>query len=497
MSINSKKIELKEYILHTAMIVSIMSYLYLAKGNITRFILFDADKLITPSVMRDVIRNPLEIANWQLPPAPGYFPEWIIHFFSSFFFRDEFYAVLSFAILQVLAVYFLVRLIFEILGIANSGWYSLFFVFIMLLASISNPIAYSLVWASSMHFNTFTSLLLILLLNLIHVKTGKSGKIHTSVTIIVVFLSCLSDALVFSQTILPIFILFFMILRKLVNNQARFWKLLVINTIPGVLGVVLYPYLVFIEKRPNITFSFDAVIAKMENPFFFFKSLYFNDMNLMKINLIALLSILVFLFWKFRYRKMPKLTVFFLLFIPLNFLASILSVLIVPTLSPSPIYFISATFLPLIGLLLICTYLLDKRIIHIAILSLGTISVYFLLSSTSFDFRKSDVVRDVACVQKTIGKDSRFGISNYWDGKMVEALTLQHLEIAQYQGDPAEPFSFITNFSYFENPVDFALVWSGLTPKSLFDLSEKAVIQRFGSPLEKNTCGRWLVLLYR
>lgn len=441
----------------------------------------NSDALYLPALYLDLFIRGYHFSSWHLTPAPYFFPDMLLFFSIQVLVHNVFYSLLTFAILQNIIILFLIS---KIAFLATKNRASVFLTHIVfLLALISCDLShleiYTYLMKSAFHVGTLINGLLLILLLLTYEKYSKN--LILLMMFIIAGLGAASDAIFLIQIILPL--IFSFLLCKMFSIKIGFLKSTFIFALAGG-GVLGYfashlfgahtQYHYFLKKEINAFEVYYQIYhiflnAFLINPLMGFASVFFYSLLLVKVFSRCL-----------SYKKdyfslnLSGQLCFLFLFILISVLFTCESMSINGILSPR--YLLNIFWFPIFFIGILFPRIKMEKILGF---SLYLVALFIIIDKASqyrtYQFSYTPSI--VSCIDHHIHEYNathydkiKYGISTYWQAKLVTVFSREGLIISQL-GSNTKPRLWITSAENYRKAYDFAI----LSKKDLLDL---ASIQR-------------------
>ena len=249
-------------------ILAFFSRLY-STDNIGTFL--NADCLYLPSMYKDLFLDGNDLKNWNLIPAPHFFPDTVLYFILMFISKNSFIiSSFVFAFIQYACILYILSRIFKaILPNISKHWYSLIYLllsfFLMEYQFLTKEYYYSFYLLSNcFHTGGFIMALLCLLFTINYYKAPSHKRLL--LILIVCIGSIVSDRLFIVLYCVPVFISgFFLINRMAFKHLLRFALTIVIGTWAGLkLFQFLSEGIYFHIDNPHKLLAFEDIKSSFE-----------------------------------------------------------------------------------------------------------------------------------------------------------------------------------------------------------------------------------------
>ena len=472
-------------------------------------LVFNDDALYLSALYKDIVINGGPYSSWSLTPAPYFFPDMLLYFFSNFVTQNFYYAIPLFFILESLILLFTIYKI-----------YSLFFdkSISILMASIIFGILYliptvasSFQYVSAFHYGEFIIGLLVFYLVLLILNTKAFKPLYYFLILLLSSMTIASDELFVLHFILP-FVAALFILWSIRGVDVK--KLLLFMVTFGFsvwLGQFIHKILVINENAQNVKLSADSFpvnVSNIEN------ILLHSYQNLTTSTIIILTTLFLALFTfilkerlSFFYDSYKNASKF--IFISLFLIFMELGSLTVLSLSSVPLvanrYMIPLFVIPIIVLPIYFDFfklLNSKNLTHIALNVVLSALLIMLLADARKRLMHSTFYSEYyppiqTCIDNFIKETgAKSGISEYWQSKSTYMLSRYDITVAEVYYN-LSPRRWITTNEWYRDKYDFALVNYYNSERNRFTPDKDRIMSFNGNPDKIVTCGDTDILYYK
>lgn len=480
--------------------------LILRAGNPVQAYLVNSDAFYLAVLFDDLLVHGGSLADWYLTPAPYFFPDFLLYLLAWLGGKDVFQQVTLFALLQIVltgaALYVLARQALASSRLLAALGLTLLFAWLGLHAG--GPYVY--LFSSAHHYGAFVLALLLVTLWFRRDddrSSANGGNLHLlggAAVGILVFFATLSDALFLVQAVLPL-TLTAVLGRRGAARATGPRQALVLLLAPALAAMVSYRFVVAHPTRYKTRLGLEQIGMHVDEMTQVAAALFGPHPLLAVVLLPVLLAGAACCITMLRGQHvagLPRQHVLLLSFATLSCAASVTLMLLSINVQAVPRYLIAALSWPLVAALFALVHLLGQRFRHAGLgllLLLTTLLAWQAWQARSL--RDSDryfYPEQIACIDRTLARaNAQRGIAQYWDAKLLQALSRRDLTLAQYFGT-LEPMQWITSQRFFSERYDFAIVAEDASPE--FRLPREQLIALNGEPLQSVSCGNRTVLLF-
>ena len=474
------------------LLAAVLHFLEL-KGDVA--LLFHSDTDYLPALYRDLFEQGGRLSQWNLTPAPSFFPDWPLFFLANWLTGDFFHALPAFFVMQG-AMLFALSLVLGRTAVddgngkaAVAAAWACVLVFCW---AMHNIVPYSYFYLSAFHCGAFLLLLLSLRLQQSQDRPAMLWLLGA-----MAMLAALSDRLYVLQYSLPVVAT----LACLHWRRGLPWKkLCAVILLGSVIGIRLYkakwlvahplqlPWGMSLHAVPGNLALLADMLAETWRP-----------MPLGASMLLAYYAVVTVLLpgtllgrgWRIAHPVVAMLAVF-----SWFSAAACLAAVLVSTNVFTVRYFIPAYVLPLvIGPLLLYGLLPQRlhRYLTLLLLAAGVWLTQSMLVPAARDIgavQQAYYPQEVACMDGVIAQYGlRRGMATYWDAKRIGMLSRHQPVIAPYTPE-LEAFHWITSETVFGGAYDFALV------RHVEGLDAARLIRENGASAARVDCGIFEVLAF-
>jgi hypothetical protein len=453
---------LKKYLVSlwvtAALILLALSFFILFKAEHPVFqrILFDADALYLPVLFQDLFTDQGHLTNWYLTPAPYFFPDYLLFLIAFLCTKSIPYQALIYAFLQTTLLGVVLCYLFQLFQLKQPKIMALLTLNILLFYAVNTAAQpFSLLLFSAFHYGCFIMVIAAFTLMCDYLITGSK--------LIIILLTCLtcaatySDSLFLVQWTLPVCITgLCCVLLKII--PFRLPACLPIFT--SVLGFYLYPILTTHRTRYPMHLTSANVSAHFTEISNFFGN-FCSQAPLISVLLILFYIGLIYYCWQVLFKKITPKWFFFSLFLLLSTVTTLVPLLFVSNFSATIRYCIPITTWPIIAVVL----LLSLKVNRFTFFALPLITFFTLALTTEAIQRYQNhhpqelyYPSHIRCIDESLAKypQHHHGISQYWDAKVLQALSKHHLIMAQYDSHLTRHY-WITSKQFYRSKYDFAV----------------------------------------
>jgi len=470
---------------------------YLSGQTIQRW-LFNADEIQMPALFEDVLGHGGSFSQWNLAPAPGIFPEFLMYALAYVLGPTIFWRILFYTLIQVTlfstAIFLLANEILRRSRVAAT----ILVVSALTLLGLLGITNFRQLFQGSFHFGGILCQLfsLVLVLKLARPENSKStnGRLLAGIAVIAVFAS-LSDALYAAQFLMPLAV---WCLLRLIRREATVRQTLVwagIPAIAGVVGLLLYKVVIPNAKSVPAKISFSTAfqhVAEMRDQL----GIVFSHSPVTSLFLLAvfLFSLVASVYFLFR-RGFLGLSYPLHSFIVLSFFAGVFSLLacVFSMLPPDPRYLLPLFIWPFIVVTFIAAELGMTVFFRIAApVAVALTAACCLLAgtgaganglSTSY-YPSAQQCLDEAALSANV----THGVAEYWDAKPLQEFSRAGITLAQVSPS-LQFFRWSSTNSNERSTFDFAVINNAADASR--QVSLEALKQINGQPKTKTKCGHY------
>lgn len=496
---------IRKYIIPLTLLVLSLAALvtaYMAGHSAVEY-LFNSDELYLPTVFSDVLAKGGHMADWFLPPAPYFFPDYPMYFLVYLLGPMPYSQIAIFTIVQsvmvFLAIWFLCRTLLKPDALIKA--ISMSVTLIWLALSAGKPFSFLL--SSASHYGIFITSIAFVALWLKHdnVSPRPHNNLWLVLTSAIAFASALSDNLFLIQVIAPFVATALLI--DIANRDFSIKRKIVLLTPAffGVLGSFSYQFVVTHYTRYPTSLGFGKIVVNLHDIYVIFNTAITASV-VYSVLFFAYLGLIIHvacdLFRRPTARAYPQTLAWLAMFSLMSQCAIVSAVTLITDLEVVERYFIAALSWPVIVVVLFAGHYLQKRFFSpatllcaAAVVSLGW-STYQLASRNGLSERHYPA--SVACIDDVLEHAGlNNGIGQYWDAKYLQTFSRLALNIAPHHGDLGE-MPWITSKRYFKDRYDFAIISHDAEPQ--FTLSADQLRRLNGEPRQIAECGTRSVYLY-
>ena len=442
--------------------------------NIGTFL--NADCLYLPSMYKDLFLDGNDLKNWNLIPAPHFFPDTILYFILMFVSKNSFIiSSFIFAFIQyVVILYILFRLFRAILPNLSKHWYSLIYLllsfFLIEYQFLTKEYYYSFYLLSNcFHAGGFIMALLCLLFTINYYKSPSyKGLLLILITCIG---SIVSDRLFIVLYCVPVFISsFFLIKRIEFKHLLKFTLTVVIATWAGLKLFQLFSKGTYFHiDNPHKLLAFEDV----KSSFDLFSEqmlIYMSEFGFKFITIyLFLLSFIAMVFLFFYTRKRPDTFMYFYTIFSIVFSVTVLSAPIINgnyTGYDTLRYNIYPLYLMALNIPLFLAYMIKHRkVVTIGKYAMAVVSVCFItigVCSVSTQGLKNYFSYYPAKVQAIdqIAQEQGLlcGVGNFWEAKKITLFSKKGVRVYSVFEDLAVYAHAANEDWFFKNRFNFILL---------------------------------------
>ncbi len=472
-------------------------------------LVFNDDALYLPSLYKDLIVNGGTYSSWSLTPAPYYFPDMLLYFFSNLITQDFYYAIPLFFILESLILLFAVYKIYTLFFDKSFALpaTSIIFAILYLFPTIVSSFQY----VSAFHYGEFIIGVLVFYLLLQTIKDETAKASYLFFILLLSSLTIASDELFVLHFVLPSIVGLFIIwsIREL---KTRLFLLLTMTLGFSIwLGKQIHMLLVINENAQNIELAAESFPINFKSIEKILLHSYHSFTTGTIIVMVTLfLAMILFIlkdrltFFYNQYKNAP-LIVFVSLFLIFMELGSLL----VLSLSTVPLvanrYMIPLFSVPIILLPVYLDFfkLFGGKKFNSILL---TLFMVILLIALLMDARKK-LMRTTLhseyypplqqCIDNAIKETGvEHGLAEYWRSKSTYLLSKYDITVAEVYNN-LSPRTWITTGDWYRNKYDFALILYYSPKRDQYSPDKDTIIAINGKPDKVYTCGDTDLLYYK
>lgn len=467
-------------------------------------VLFDSDALYMPAVFADLLAGQGKLADWYLTPAPYFFPDYLLYLPASLLGATVYEQVLMFALLQIAA---LTALVFVIGGAVVKEQRA------MLAATVSIALTglaltsakpYVELLSSGFHYGAFLSSLILvaLWLRLRRDDAAASNFAPLAGICLVTFASALSDNLFLVQAVAP-FLLTLLVYPAGPSRPLRARlrpALLILGA--GLAGSLSYRLVIARPTRYPAKFGLEKLAVNLQDLAAGWWEAIVHAPALGVVLVVYCVCVLASIRACLRKESVAKAVqplVWITLFSVLSLLVTSVTIVLMARLEVVPRYQIPGFTWPVLVSALWLAHMAQRRFYVIA-LALGAVQLGMLGMGLAAPGKKTGNERgqyyppEIACIDRALaGTPLRHGIAQYWDAKLIQSFSRQHITLAQHTGDLGE-HRWITSDKFFRPGYDFAIISENASTEYKIDRQKLLAIN--GPPSQEVACGNRSLLLY-
>ena len=472
-------------------------------------LVFNDDALYLPALYKDLIINGGTYSSWSLTPAPYFFPDMLLYFFSNLVTQNFYYAIPLFFILESLLLLFAVYKIYTLFFDKSTSFSLASIVFALLY--LFPTIASSFQYVSAFHYGEFVVGVLALYLVLAMIKAKHIKLLYLFFILLLSSLTVASDELYVLHFILPFSAALFILwsIREIDTP-----KLLTLTAALGIsvwLGKVIHNLLVVNENAQNIELvaeSFPVNLGSIEK-ILLGSYQHYTAGTLFAITalILAVISFVLKNRLSFFYREYKNSDIFlfislFLIFLELGSFA-VLSLSSVPLVANR--YMIPLFFIPIILLPLYFDFFKFFKYKNLSNMIINSVLV-ILLIALLLDGRKKLMHTTLhseyypplqQCIDNFIEETgAKHGISEYWRSKSTYVLSKYDITVAEVY-DNLSPRTWITTSDWYRDIYDFALILYYSPEKDRYSPNKDTIIAINGNPDKVYHCDDTDILYYK
>jgi hypothetical protein len=507
---------IKILIITTASLFVIIAGAYFTH-QISMPILFNSDSIYLASLYQDLFVKQGHLSEWQLTPAPYFFPDMIAFFALKSLIPDTYYTFYWYASFQIIAVYLLAsRLLLKF----SSKTYHLAFFSLIYLSTIFflttrniHPYIYPLF--SAYHFGAIVIGLIFLIAIITAIGAGSSEKSIRPYVLATVctILGSASDLLFVLWFIVPTLLITVVlrITRSKVNGSSLPTLAIFMSCLGGIIIGLTAKQLIagrtasrYLLTEQGMLLSqlkivlLDFIELSQKSPF---AALLLGLFYLFLVTEVIFLLTREFDFKKDRLSVDIDIFYFLLLFVIISSLSTVFVVALNGVLvSDDGIksrYFMNVYWFPVLFSWLVYIKFSTNQVQKLFNFSwLGLSGLMILLSIPLQPIYREYYPPMVKCIDQAVsafkessGQVPKVGIGNYWHAKFITEFSRQNLKVVQVNPD-LSIFHWINNSDWYQEAYDFAVIsqFDDPTSKSGHILSQSKIEKINGKPKDYVIC---------
>lgn len=462
--------------------------------------LFNSDALYLPTLFADIFQNNGQIKDWFLTPAPYFFPDYPVFMLAYLMGMTPYSQIISFALIQTTLTFFAIWLVARVTTNVHSFIVASVALIVLIWLALSSGEPFAFILNSAFHYGAFLSAILLVALWIKFNNEDKSKK-NKVIFFFIAAITCvttLSDNILLVQFIAPVIAT--QVLTSIAVRDFSFKNKvpLILLTISGLLGTILYKFIVTNQTRYPTYIGVDKVFLNIIDIYELFHSTITNSPVFGVIFLLYIIIVINYFTQLMTGKGDGSKLSWLVIFSFLSFLATIGSVSLVTNLPVTIRYFIPAYSWPVIIVFIFLSYRLRNHFFTLAsvtsLLALMSMtwSSYHLIVSNGIE--KQYYPEDISCIDNALEKENlNNGIAQYWDAKYLKNFSKLDLNIAQHF-ERLDEMHWITSKEYFKQSYDFAIISENAN--SPYKLSSEVLVRINGAPKSVEHCGSRLLLMY-
>jgi|GEM_PF-3463934 len=480
--------------LYLILIILSVSLFYLTQAGAALF--FNADTLFIADFFKNLFFENGSIRNWVFPSTFCFFPDWLILFIASLFSKKIYLQFLIVACLNVLLLYWIVKLIYRQFFSKQETLlftFSSIGIFILLGTNLFEP--YLMLLTICYHAGAFIAGLFYIYIQLKYIKENRLKKEKNILIFLAICISLImgvSDPIFLAQFSIPVFLTS---LTMRLTKKISFKDIFLISFIPLIVAMVgvglinqlpfrtmLFGYLDHPSLRNISLVTIQNNIDYLSNSF----KLLLNSPGWIPL-IIGIFYLSIFLFLMcYEKLKFKKSEILLNTFILISVLFNLVCFLITKR-PPTNRYLMTFYFFPILLFFLISIGY--KKIIKKTkiFFNIAYLTLFFLIYKIvnifimeKITLKKDFYPEEIQCVDSVLKNYNRHGIADYWDARVYSNFSKIGLKIDAV-GALLIPFNSIGNTKQFRNSYSYIII----------DVSPSEEINQFWKPNDK------LIKLYR
>lgn len=486
----------------------LVSLYYLSQANVSA--IFNSDIIILPSLFKDLLVNNNHYRDWFLSPAPHFFPDAFLYYFTGLLTKNIYFQVLIFKWVRVIIIYFIVKYLYcQFFTRKMSILFSLMVTSLLIMLSLREFLAYNTLLMPSVHESELIIGLFLttLIIKLIDDKKQRNNLKIFSLFSVLIFLCSASDMLFFVQFPFPfVFSLITLYIKKWINLN----KLLTLSSLsifPAIAGNFLSKYMVphqvlfaYLNNPSLKKISFTTLAFQVSELIKLFKSTYiYLPWYIFILFYFSIISIFIFRIIINKNKKnFINQKIFFLSAFVCFCIITNIAILLILIHVMADRYFLPFYYFAIL-LFFIPLYIFEKKLILKKIFAcIFIMAVIYCLIKISPAFFKQNLKpkfsyypTEISCIDRSLPPNTH-GIAEYWDANILSLLSKKNISIAPVSVF-LEPVYWSINSTVFAKPSNFVIL-SKINP--LFDLIPNVVLATYGLPEKIIQCGTKKLLIY-
>jgi len=439
--------------------------------------------------------------HWKLTPAPYFFPDMFLYFFSNLVTGNYYTAIILSSTLQFLLLFYFFKKIYQLLFGIKQGFVQAA-ILMVIIYTFDSYAKFGLV-VNAHHFGAlFMGIIALYYILALLITVEEDNLYYYFLLLIVNILIVMSDKLYIVQFLIPFSLVLFFVF--ILNKRLR--KKVIIILFALVLSVILgYLFNYWLVSNPtgfSPHFSFSYIQDNIPKFRHYLK--YIVNYNLYSVLALVTLYILIFILYFFKksqFTNKDSVIVHFLILVCLLSPMVNIVVLLLSNLAVNVRYMFPVFFMPLLIIPLILNYIQEKffnkypKHLQYGVLLFCIVWLAFLYSKKiSFDGMKYDYYpKETQCLDNFIkNKSSKKGISEYWDAKKNTLLSKENILVTQFNYF-VDPYLWICTSDWYNQKFNFALIRNSDAHVKQF---EENLLKINGKPDEIHDCRVFKVYYY-
>lgn len=494
------------YYLSIIINIGLVGILYASLSNSDIDFLFNADELFFSSFYNDFVNNK-SFDGWLIPGAPNLVPDMVLYFFLSFIFSGNiFFTFISFSIIQVFLIIFLINYIFKLIvpdnyfpiATLSNLLFSGFFISGIISKDLFIP--FHLI-SVSYHTGAFIMTLISLIFSLKYILQPSKWSVYF--LIITIILASFSDLLFIIIFTIPFIFTIFLAYRQ---NKRTCSYLLSVIIVSSFVGVLLVKFLSFVGV--SIAGNYHLLeLSKLKLSVTVFINQFIDLLfNVNVFSLIFLLSIIAFLIVRnFLYRQYYQKILYFsnqttINYLMVYFFISVYIIIFTPLINGN--YIDNSSIRYIMPVFYFCTFLLplivyfqfSKKDLVIKIYKYLSIIMVIIIIGFNFSFVKNNSfinnLRNIkhyyplsAKLADSLYNQSNFnyGISTYWNAKPASIFSKNKINVLAIYSDEIKPYIHASNKNWYFSADNKTKIFNFFMTNK--DFNTQIIEKRLGKPM--------------
>ena len=493
------------FIIVSVLIINLSLYFTHQMTNLV----FNDDALYLPALYKNIIVDGGSYSSWSLTPAPYFFPDMLLYFFTNFITQDFYYAIPLFFILESLLLLFTIYKIYT-LFFSKSISISMASIIFGLLYLVKTSVS-TFQYVSAFHYGEFVIGLLVFYLVLLILSAKAIKPLYLFFILLLASFTIASDELFVLHFIFPLTAALFIIWSMREIDTRKLLIFIVTFGFSVWFGKMIHSLLVIHENAQNIKLqadSFPVNTSSLENIFLSsFQNNTASTVIILTILFLAFFTIVMKNRLSFFYNDYTNSTKIlfislFLLFMELGSLAvlSLSSLPLVANRYMIPLFIVPIVMLPIY--LDFFKFFKNKKVSNIVI----NIALPVLLIALFVDARKKLMHRTFyseyyppiqQCIDNFIEETgAKYGLGEYWRSKSTYVLSKYDVTVAEVYNN-LSPRTWITTSEWYRDKYDFALILYYSPNKDQYSPDKDWIEAVNGKPDKIYTCDDTDILYYQ